>query len=155
MKHTLISIMLIFILLLILICIIKQKKNNNDSPYKSYLMHNDINYKVSNVFINSWFSGILIKDTDRLFQMIHPKSQMDCYLGRGTNSLKVMELLSKIDIHPNYKIKHLHTTLTNHNMIVTHDLYQEETNTKYSSIFSLVKDSNLKWKVISWVFYIR
>ena len=153
MRNAYISIILIFVLLLILVCIIKQKQHMNDSPRKQILMNNDINRKVSDIFVNLWFSGLLVKDRERLIQMIHPQAQFNTYLGRTRTISKILPLLFKIEVYPNYKIRNINITSTQQNMIISHDLYQLENKQLYSSTFTLMKSSSLKWRVLSWSYY--
>ena len=152
MKKTIVSLILIFVLLLILICIIKQKKNNINTPYRNYMINNDLNNNIGRILVNMWFSSILVKDHNQLFNMLHSKSQITSYNGTAQNPNKILDLVKKIDIHPAYKIKNLNCTVTNNIMTITHELYQPETNIRYNSIFSLVKDSYFKWKVATWAF---
>jgi hypothetical protein len=153
MRTACVSITLIIILLLILVCMLKQKQNHTDTVYRQYMINNDLNNNVGKIFLKGWYSGILVKDEDRLFQMIHPKAQINTYLGNGRNALEALELMKRIDILPNYKLTKYNMTLTNHNMVVTHVLLQTETNNRYTSIMTLTKDSYLKWKVLTWSFY--
>jgi hypothetical protein len=153
MRTACVSITLIVILLLILVCMLKQKQNHTDTVYRQYMINNDLNNNVGKIFLKGWYSGILVKDEDRLFQMIHPKAQINTYLGNGRNALEALELMKRIDILPNYKITKYNMTLTNHNMVVTHTLVQTETNNRFTSIMTLTKDSYLKWKVLTWSFY--
>jgi hypothetical protein len=44
-------------------------------------------------------------------------------------------------------------TLTNHNMVITHEVLQSENNSRYTSIMTLAKDSYLKWKVMTWSYF--
>lgn len=153
MRTACVSITLIIILLLILVCMLKQKQNHTDTVYRQYMINNDLNNNVGKIFLKGWYSGILVKDEDRLFQMIHPKAQINTYLGNGRNALESLELMKRMDILPNYKLTKYNMTLTNHNMVVTHVLLQTETNNRYTSIMTLTKDSYLKWKVLTWSFY--
>lgn len=153
MRTACVSITLIVILLLILVCMLKEKQNHTDTVYRQYMINNDLNNNVGKIFLKGWYSGILVKDEDRLFQMIHPKAQINTYLGNGRNALEALELMKRIDILPNYKITKYNMTLTNHNMVVTHTLVQTETNNRFTSIMTLTKDSYLKWKVLTWSFY--
>ena len=124
MRNACISIILIIILLLILICMLKQKKNHTDSVYRQYMINNDVNDNISKIFLNGWYSGILVKDEERLLQMTHPKAQINTYIGNGKNALEALEIIKRIDILPNYKITKYNMTLTNHNMVITHELLQ-------------------------------
>jgi hypothetical protein len=153
MRNACVSIILIIILLLILVCMLKQKKNHTDSVYRQYMINNDINDSVGKIFLQGWFSGILVKDEERLFQMIHPKVQINTYIGNGSNALEVIEIIKKIDVLPNYKITKYNMTLTNHNMVITHEVLQSENNSRYTSIMTLAKDSYLKWKVMTWSYF--
>ena len=153
MRTACVSITLIVILLLILVCMLKEKQNHTDTVYRQYMINNDLNNNVGKIFLKGWYSGILVKDEDRLFQMIHPKAQINTYLGNGRNALEALELMKRIDILPNYKLTKYNMTLTNHNMVVTHTLVQTETNNRFTSIMTLTKDSYLKWKVLTWSFY--
>lgn len=153
MRTACVSITLIIILLLILVCMLKEKQNHTESVYRKYMIHNDVNNNVGKIFLKGWYSGILVKDEDRLLQMIHPKAQVNTYIGNGRNALEALEIAKKIDILPNYKITQYNMTLTNHNMTITHTLVQRETNNKFTSIMTLTKDSHLKWKVLTWSFY--
>ena len=137
MRTACVSITLIVILLLILVCMLKQKQNHTDTVYRQYMINNDLNNNVGKIFLKGWYSGILVKDEDRLFQMIHPKAQINTYLGNGRNALEALELMKRIDILPNYKITKYNMTLTNHNMVVTHTLVQTETNNRFTSIMTL------------------
>ena len=153
MRTACVSITLIVILLLILVCMLKEKQNHTDTVYRQYMINNDLNNNVGKIFLKGWYSGILVKDEERLFQMIHPKAQINTYLGNGRNALEALELMKRIDILPNYKLTKYNMTLTNHNMVVTHVLLQTETNSRFTSIMTLTKDSYLKWKVLTWSFY--
>lgn len=153
MRNACISIILIIILLLILICMLKQKKNHTDSVYRQYMINNDINDNISKIFLNGWYSGILVKDEERLLQMTHPKAQINTYIGNGKNALEALEIIKRIDILPNYKITKYNMTLTNHNMVITHELLQTENNNRFTSLMTLSRDSYLKWKVLTWSFY--
>ena len=153
MRTACVSITLIIILLLILVCMLKEKQNHTESVYRKYMIHNDVNNNVGKIFLKGWYSGILVKDEDRLLQMIHQKAQVNTYIGNGRNALEALEIAKKIDILPNYKITQYNMTLTNHNMTITHTLVQRETNNKFTSIMTLTKDSHLKWKVLTWSFY--
>ena len=99
------------------------------------------------------YSGILLKEKEKLNEMVHHKIQIDTYSGRGTNLIDTLNIINNIDILPNYKIKNLTTSLTQHNMVITHDLYQEENRNVFRGVFTLTKGIDLKWKVISWSFY--
>lgn len=153
MRNACISIILIIILLLILICMLKQKKNHTDSVYRQYMINNDVNDNISKIFLNGWYSGILVKDEERLLQMTHPKAQINTYIGNGKNALEALEIIKRIDILPNYKITKYNMTLTNHNMVITHELLQTENNNRFTSLMTLSRDSYLKWKVLTWSFY--
>jgi hypothetical protein len=147
------SLILIFVLLLILVCSLKQKQNHTETVYRDYMLNTDLNNNVGKIVINGWFSSILVKDRETLFQMIHPKAQINTYMGMQNNALKSLHLITQIDLLPNYKIRRYQSTLTNNNMIISHELYQAENNDRFNSMFTFAKDSYLKWKVISWSFY--
>ena len=132
---------------------LKQKKNHTDSVYRQYMINNDVNDNISKIFLNGWYSGILVKDEERLLQMTHPKAQINTYIGNGKNALEALEIIKRIDILPNYKITKYNMTLTNHNMVITHELLQTENNNRFTSLMTLSRDSYLKWKVLTWSFY--
>ena len=153
MRNACISLILIFILLLIFVSILKEKQNHTETVYRKYMINNDINYNIANVFLKGWYSAILVKDEDRLLQMIHPKAQINTFVGNGKNALEALDISKRIDILPDYKISKINTTLTNHNMVVSHTLKQYENNNQYTSVITLSKDTYLKWKVLSWSFF--
>ena len=84
--------------------------------------------------------------------MIDHKIQINTYRGIGSNLIDSLQIINNI-IYFLFKIKNLTTTLSAHNMIITHDLYQEENRNIFHGIFTLTKGIDLKWKIISWSFY--
>ena len=153
MRNIYTSLILVFVLLLILICILKQKRNNVDNINRNYLQQSDLHEKIADIFVDAWYSGILLKEKEKINEMIDHKIQINTYRGIGSNLIDSIQIINNIDILPNYKIKNLTTTLSAHNMIITHDLYQEENRNIFHGMFTLTKGINLKWKIISWSFY--
>lgn len=153
MRNIYTSLILVFVLLLILICILKQKRNNVDNINRNYLQQSDLHEKIADIFVNAWYSGILLKEKEKINEMIDHKIQINTYRGIGSNLIDSLQIINNIDILPNYKIKNLTKTLSAHNMIITHDLYQEENRNIFHGMFTLTKGIDLKWKIISWSFY--
>lgn len=153
MNTAFISVIIIFVLLLILVSILKQKAYGNETQYTAYLRNNDVNKKVGTIFIETFFSALLVKNKELLFHMVHPKLQIDTIYGRGTNSLASTNIFNRVNITPDYKIKNININSTNNTMVMTHDIILENLNEKYKSTMTLIKDHNGTWRLISWNYY--
>ena len=154
-NNTFISMTLVIILLLILTCMIVDKKTRYETTQHHVLRTNDINHKLAQDVINAWFSGILTNNKKQIVRMMHSHVQIDTLYGRGQNHHQILNIINQIDIKPSYNIKNIHINkVYNRNnfelLTITHDLYQEEDNAQYRSMFTMIHDHKGIWKVVSW-----